>query len=214
MDNADDYYAVLGVSRGAEDVVIRAAYKALAQRYHPDKAPGSETRMQAINTAYGVLSDPVQRAQYDAQQRHSFSPASQPTPLNVQPTVVQIDAASLTHALWFGLQGAVQGGLLFGVVFGVLFAVLGALGSRWVLGLILGLALIRSAKRQQWNGLVPTALLALLLAWLAGALGSAANGAFWGVVGGGVVGALVFGLVSAITRAFHTALTQAVRQRR
>ncbi len=64
-----DYYAILGVLPNAEDVVIRAAYKALAQRYHPDKFTGSAAeaslRMQEINAAYSVLGDPLKRANYD-----------------------------------------------------------------------------------------------------------------------------------------------------
>jgi curved DNA-binding protein CbpA len=65
-----DYYRILGVLDDAEDVVIRAAYKALAQRYHPDKWTGNKDeanrRMQEINEAYAVLSDAVKRRQYDA----------------------------------------------------------------------------------------------------------------------------------------------------
>jgi curved DNA-binding protein CbpA len=65
-----DYYRILGVLDDAEDIVIRAAYKALAQRYHPDKWTGNKDeankRMSEINEAYGVLSDPIQRKQYDA----------------------------------------------------------------------------------------------------------------------------------------------------
>jgi curved DNA-binding protein CbpA len=65
-----DYYRILGVLDDAEDIVIRAAYKALAQRYHPDKWTGNKDeankRMSEINEAYGVLSDPVKRKQYDA----------------------------------------------------------------------------------------------------------------------------------------------------
>ncbi len=65
-----DYYRILGVLDDAEDVVIRAAYKALAQRYHPDKWTGDKEeanrRMQEINEAYAVLSDSVKRKQYDA----------------------------------------------------------------------------------------------------------------------------------------------------
>jgi len=65
-----DYYRILGVLDDAEDVVIRAAYKALAQRYHPDKWTGDKEeanrRMQEINQAYGVLSDATKRKQYDA----------------------------------------------------------------------------------------------------------------------------------------------------
>ncbi len=64
-----DYYRVLGVLDDAEDIVIKAAYKALAQRYHPDKWTGSKEeatrRMADINEAYSVLSDPVKRKQYD-----------------------------------------------------------------------------------------------------------------------------------------------------
>ena len=73
-----DYYRVLGILPSAEDVVIRAAYRALAQRYHPDKWKGKatdvETRMKEINEAYGVLSDTKKRAIYD--QQYQESPAS------------------------------------------------------------------------------------------------------------------------------------------
>ena len=62
-----DYYGVLGVSPTSEDVVIRAAYRALMRRYHPDADPASDAsqRAQAINAAYSVLSDPEKRARYD-----------------------------------------------------------------------------------------------------------------------------------------------------
>lgn len=69
MDAAKDYYAVLGVLPNAEDVVIRAAYRALAQRYHPDRFVGPEgeanRRMSEISEAYRVLSDPALRSEYD-----------------------------------------------------------------------------------------------------------------------------------------------------
>lgn len=64
-----DYYAILGIAPSAEDVVIRAAWKALAQRYHPDRFAGSATeanaRMAEINEAYNILSDTVKRKTYD-----------------------------------------------------------------------------------------------------------------------------------------------------
>ncbi len=66
-----DYYATLGVTPQAEDIVIKAAYRALAQRYHPDRFAGSANeanrKMAEINEAYGVLSDPVKRKAYDAE---------------------------------------------------------------------------------------------------------------------------------------------------
>lgn len=69
MNAEKDYYSCLGVLPSAEDVVIRAAYRALAQRYHPDRFQGDPAevmrRMQEINEAYEVLSDSVKRRQYD-----------------------------------------------------------------------------------------------------------------------------------------------------
>lgn len=64
-----DYYRIIGVLNEAEDIVVRAAYKALAQRYHPDRWVGDKgqatRRMAEINEAYSVLSDPIKRKQYN-----------------------------------------------------------------------------------------------------------------------------------------------------
>lgn len=69
MDAKKDYYAVLGVLPNAQDLVIRAAYKALAQRYHPDrfkKSPAEANRLMTdLNEAYSILSDHVKRQEYD-----------------------------------------------------------------------------------------------------------------------------------------------------
>ena len=62
-------YEVLEVSAAARPAVIRAAYRCLAQEYHPDKNPGdadAAARMALINHAYTVLNDPQRRARYDA----------------------------------------------------------------------------------------------------------------------------------------------------
>jgi curved DNA-binding protein CbpA len=64
-----DYYRILGVLDDAEDIIIRAAYKALAQRYHPDKWRGdtdeANKKMSDINEAYDTLSDFNKRKKYD-----------------------------------------------------------------------------------------------------------------------------------------------------
>jgi curved DNA-binding protein CbpA len=64
-----DYYRILGILDDAEDIIVRAAYKALAQRYHPDKWKGNKDeankRMQEINEAYETLSDAIKRNHYD-----------------------------------------------------------------------------------------------------------------------------------------------------
>ncbi len=60
-----DHYEVLQVVRSAEPEVIRAAYRALARKYHPDSG-GSLNAMKAINEAWAVLADSARRAAYDA----------------------------------------------------------------------------------------------------------------------------------------------------
>ena len=62
------HYDNLNVARNADIAVIKAAYKALAQKYHPDKNPNNPNAqkiMQVINKAYEVLSDPIKRAEHD-----------------------------------------------------------------------------------------------------------------------------------------------------
>lgn len=78
MDISKDYYAILGVLPVAEEIVIRAAYKALAQRYHPDRFENSgvdaQERMKDINEAYSVLSDQRKRQEYDKSRGSNTQP--------------------------------------------------------------------------------------------------------------------------------------------
>jgi curved DNA-binding protein CbpA len=66
-----DPYATLGVGRNASAAEIRAAYRDLVARYHPDKHGGNPLeglaaeKMAEINRAYEILSDPERRVAYD-----------------------------------------------------------------------------------------------------------------------------------------------------
>lgn len=70
-----DYYLILGVLPDAEDIVIKAAYKALVQRYHPDRYKGNAQEAQRktaeLNEAYEILSNPQKRADYDRTRKAS-----------------------------------------------------------------------------------------------------------------------------------------------
>jgi len=64
----EDPYKVLGVERNASDEAIRAAYRKLAKRHHPDLNPGkkeAEERFKEISGAYELLSDKEKRARFD-----------------------------------------------------------------------------------------------------------------------------------------------------
>src|SRR5687767_10942054 len=64
-----DYYKTLGVPRTATEKEIKAAFRKLARKHHPDVNKGdakAEARFKEINEANAVLSDPEKRRQYDA----------------------------------------------------------------------------------------------------------------------------------------------------
>lgn len=68
MAGKRDYYEVLGVSRSANESEIKASYRKLAMKYHPDKNPGdkeAEENFKEASEAYEVLRDPQKRSIYD-----------------------------------------------------------------------------------------------------------------------------------------------------
>jgi len=68
MARVHTHYDNLKVARNAPPEVIRAAYKTLSQKYHPDRNSNSREAIritQIINSAYEVLSDPVKRQEHD-----------------------------------------------------------------------------------------------------------------------------------------------------
>jgi len=80
----DDYYELLGLSRGADDAAVRRGYKRAALRWHPDKNPEDRERAEVmfkkIAKAYKVLSDPRQRNSYDQALAAKQAPPAQWAP--------------------------------------------------------------------------------------------------------------------------------------
>lgn len=63
-----DYYKILEIQNTATEADIKAAYRKLARKYHPDLNPNDENakkKFQQINEANEVLSDPEKRKKYD-----------------------------------------------------------------------------------------------------------------------------------------------------
>ena len=62
-----DYYEILGVTRDVGEKELKAAYRRLARKYHPDVNKGdanAEEKFKEISEAFAVLSDSAKRAKY------------------------------------------------------------------------------------------------------------------------------------------------------
>jgi len=62
---AKDYYSTLGINKTASASEVKAAFRKLAHKHHPDKGGGDEKKFKEINEAYQVLKDDKKRQQYD-----------------------------------------------------------------------------------------------------------------------------------------------------
>jgi molecular chaperone DnaJ len=69
-----DYYAILGIQKGATKEEVKKAFRKLAAKYHPDKQTGDEAKFKEISEAYAVLGDDKKRAEYDTY-GHAFQGA-------------------------------------------------------------------------------------------------------------------------------------------
>ena len=68
-----DHYSVLGVRPDSDAVVIRAAFRALMLKFHPDTngSPSATEQAARINAAFAILGDPEKRQRYDTERRNA-----------------------------------------------------------------------------------------------------------------------------------------------
>jgi curved DNA-binding protein CbpA len=126
MSGEVDYYAVLSVSPNADEAIIRAAYRVLAKRHHPDLVTGREAQSTAkfrlIAEAYETLCDVDCRARYDEQRsrrqrdkggsRHNDAPKCSSWVLRNGSIVFQVFAivvacvvfVNVLDTVWIGLS--------------------------------------------------------------------------------------------------------------
>lgn len=100
-----DPYTILGVSNRASDDDIKRTYRRLAQRFHPDSNPnnpGAILQFQDINTAYNLLSDPLQRGTFDSRYQQQINLNDASFNLRVTPskrTVYPLDEEQVIYLL-------------------------------------------------------------------------------------------------------------------
>ncbi|UII32000.1 DnaJ domain-containing protein [Fulvivirga ulvae] len=78
-----DYYKILGIPQAADYSIVKAAYKKLALKYHPDRNPGNkaaEEFFKVINEAHQLLSKPEKKSQYDLLLQYYYQQYQQKEP--------------------------------------------------------------------------------------------------------------------------------------
>jgi preprotein translocase subunit Sec63 len=163
-----DPFQVLGVARGATKQQIRAAYRELVGRYHPDKHRGNPleelaaAKLVEINRAYDILSDDRRRAAYEGQPSSVVSPPGSRASVSPQVSVPDrgmkiLRGVGLLLTLVFFLRfGLALGGQLLSLARGLLLGIFSLFRSgpipAIVILVVIGMLtsfLLRSRKKNQ-----------------------------------------------------------------
>ncbi len=152
MTRLHTYYDNLKVPRTASPESIRAAYRQLSQKHHPDRNAGDPEAariMVLINVAYGALSDPARRAQHDhwiaeqesirvVQPNHSSEPALDPQRYTPKPrskprSKPRADRRSedVNNSFSDGLRRAIRGAFVYQALFLIVVPLLASLAMIW-----------------------------------------------------------------------------------
>jgi len=125
-------YALLGVKREASQDELRASFRSLSKRFHPDttELPAAEAseRFRALQDAMAVLSDPEQRRKYDSSLNDLFIDSSKDSSkisnkVSIQQTIIP-ERRALSGGELFALL-LLGGALVFSLLIGLALAFLG-----------------------------------------------------------------------------------------
>ena len=121
-------YALLGVKREASQDELRASFRSLSKRFHPDttELPAAEAseRFRALQDAMAVLSDPEQRRRYDSSLNDLFIDSSKiSNKVSIQQTIIP-ERRALSGGELFALL-LLGGALVFSLLIGLALAFLG-----------------------------------------------------------------------------------------
>jgi hypothetical protein len=148
MSRLHTYYDNLKVPRTDSPEAIRAAYRKLSQKHHPDRNSGdpeAARNMVLINVAYGVLSDPARRAQHDrwiAQQESVLeAPSSKPrepvldpqryTPKPRSKPRARRKSDDVNNSFSDGLRQTIRGAFVYQAAFLIVVPLLASLSMLW-----------------------------------------------------------------------------------
>jgi curved DNA-binding protein CbpA len=111
MQTGTDLYKVLNVDPGADAEVVRAAYRALARRDHPDLSadPAASSKMVELNAAFEVLGDAEHRAVYDQSRMALAVTTDTPPGRPVAPPAEGQAAGPTANRQPLGARAAAQG---------------------------------------------------------------------------------------------------------
>lgn len=114
-----DYYEILGVPKGAPYADIKAAYRRLALKFHPDKnkEPGAEDKFKEISEAYAVLSDEKKRSVYDQYGHEGFDRR-----FSQEDIFRGADFEDIFRSMGMEFGGSPFGDSIFGNIFGSMFS--------------------------------------------------------------------------------------------
>lgn len=137
MAQIHTHYDNLKVARNAPPEVIRAAYKTLSQRFHPDRNPGNTEAariMAIINSSYDVLSDPAKRREHDQwiMEMEAASQVKIQTGQTAQATIQHPSPPPIMLRLFLPLFNLVKGLVIW--AFSYAIGIGAAIGVIWVIG--------------------------------------------------------------------------------